>query len=246
MNPRGPRIRHSSSSSWLSAVSPVGPGSSADRSAWPRSHPPCAGHIPMLARGGGPHIIRPASSEADAAPLRREAPVRWAVAQRAGRGGPARELHESRMWRRPGSRSVSLVATRPGRFGLLAVLLAAMGCFGSGGAGRRGRHGEPDHVLRAGPVRGGPVGGLAPGVRGRLRHPARCGTRATRGKARPSCSSRWTGTPPPTWPPTRPGSGCPASPARCRTSAREPKVPAKATWTSRWRTRSRPTPPWST
>ena len=27
----------------------------------------CAGHIPMLARGGGPHIIRPASSEADAA-----------------------------------------------------------------------------------------------------------------------------------------------------------------------------------
>jgi hypothetical protein len=50
------------------------------------------------------------------------------------------------MWRRPGSPSVSLVATRPGRFGLLAVLLAAMLWFAP-----------------AARAEGVPVGGLGPG-----------------------------------------------------------------------------------
>jgi len=58
---------------------------------------------------------------------------------------------------------VSLVATRPGRFGLLAVLLAAMLWFGP--AGLRGEVAAVGRISSFGQVRaeGVPVGGLGPG-----------------------------------------------------------------------------------
>ena len=48
----------------------------------------CAGHIPMLARGGGPHIIRPASSEADAAHADLPGPARPGPRAPGRRGRP--------------------------------------------------------------------------------------------------------------------------------------------------------------
>ena len=74
--------------------------------------------------------------------------------------------------------------------------------------GRITSFGQVQSVRR--PVGVPPRAGWPPGLRSTPMTSGRCGSTVTWGRARPSCSSRWTGTPPRTWRPTRPGSACPA------------------------------------